>query len=96
MTKSRKDRESFIVSYISAEERRHVSVLSPEFVDAYIEYTGANYLVMMWGANKCRLLSSDLSRMYKNNILKRFATGIRGGEGFPRWVYIYSLEEAGE
>ena len=75
----------------------HMDVLNRDFVDDYVEATGAKFVPMILGANRCRRLGSDLSDAWRWGYLKRHTTGLRGMEwGFPKWVYSYSLTEAGK
>lgn len=69
------------------------NVLDRYFVDGYLEATKAPFAAMPYGADKCPQLGRDLSRMYKEGILKRARCGIEGmsGMGFPKWVWIYKL-----
>lgn len=75
-------------------QRFTADVLNSDFVNAYIDATGVKYKTPLFGAPHCPTLGRDLSAMYKEGRLKRYATGIDGGlcyQGFPRWVYVYSL-----
>lgn len=74
-----------------------VDVLNADFVNWYIDTTGADYEFMMYGAHKCKQLSRDLGEMFSAGILARSAYGLPGvGMGFPKWVYIYRLDELGD
>ncbi len=70
-----------------------VDVLNSDFVDDYLEATGAAFSPMMYGAHRCKQLGKDLAGLYKLGKLRRHTTGIEGlaGMGFPRWVYAYYL-----
>lgn len=72
-----------------------VDVLDAEFVDSFIEATGAPYKVMFYGANRCACLGPLLARMFKEGSLVRGVASISGmgGMGFPSWVYSYKLSE---
>ena len=71
-----------------------VDVLNADFVNWYIDATGADYQFMMYGAHKCKQLSRDLGEMHAAGILTRNAYGLPGaGMGFPKWVYLYRLDE---
>lgn len=72
-----------------------VDVLDAEFVDSFIEATGAPYKVMFYGANRCACLGPLLARMAKEGSLVRSTVSISGmaGMGFPPWVYCYKLSE---
>ena len=91
-----KQREDWIVKYlIDQGNSASVDVLNRDFVEDYVEATGAKYYIQMYGANTCRRLGKDLAAMNKSGILKRSRTGIYGmvGMGFPRWVWSYRLRE---
>lgn len=79
------------------ERERYLDVLNRCAVDEYAEATGAHFDVMPYGANKCPRMGRDLSAMADAGLLNRHASGISGlsGMGFPRWVWSYSLAEAG-
>lgn len=71
-----------------------VDVLNRDFVDDYVEATGAPYDPMPYGADKCKQLGRDLSQMTKEGTLERVAVGLAGvGMGFPKWVWSYRLKE---
>lgn len=87
------DRYNWLVDYI-AEERAPVDVLNRDFVDAYIEATGASFKAVMYGAHKCPQLGRDLSHLAEVRRLRRYRTGLGdmgSGMGFPRWVWSYRL-----
>jgi hypothetical protein len=68
-------------------------VLDSKFVDEFIAATGSKHEVTLWGANKCKNLSSLLGSMYKQGLLKRWVItlGPNWQPGFPKWVYTYEL-----
>jgi hypothetical protein len=70
-----------------------VNILDRDFVDKFVEHTGARIQVMLWGANKCPYLSKTLSRMYADGKLNRdsMSLGANWQPGFPKWVYCYTL-----
>ena len=76
-----------------AKARGGTDVLDSDFVDRYIEATGAAFRVTNFGAFKCPQLGRDLAAMTEQGILKRNRIGIEGmaGMGFPRWVWSYRL-----
>ena len=95
------DRYAWIVAYMKARSTEHapcaVDVLNGEFVDSYVDATGANFLLCFYGASTCPQLGRDLSAMHKAGLLTRWACGIGDGlchQGFPRWVYSYKLAQA--
>lgn len=88
--KSKQERQEWIIQYIK--NSNGVDVLNSEFVDAYVEHTGAAVDVMMWGANRCKMIGRDLSELNNSGKLSRFRIGISNWQpGFPKWVYSYSL-----
>ncbi len=91
--KTYRERRQFVLEWLRAAPgtRSSCNVLDSEFVDAYVEFSGAPVWGMIYGANKCRQLGRDLARMQKECYLKRSTTGLEGmaGMGFPRWVYSY-------
>lgn len=76
---------------------RDLDVLNRYAVDDYVKHTGADFQVMFYGANKCKLMGRDLSAMCKLGYLRRYACGLQGmaGMGFPRWVWSYKMEPLG-
>ena len=84
------ERYVWLLEQFSDESVRH-DVLERDFVDAYIEYTGAKFKPSFYGAYWCDALRRDLGHLHKEKALKRHATGISGmgGMGFPKWVYAY-------
>lgn len=73
-----------------------VNVLDQRFVDHYVEKTRARCHLMPYGAHKCPDLGRTLSEMEIAGILDRSRSSIPGGrgEGWPSWVYVYSLRDA--
>ncbi len=92
--KKQEDRERWLVAYIAKlGDAGAVDVLNLNFVDAYVAATGATEKVMMFGANKCRMLGADLSKLESRAILKRCRVGLSGMVwGFPKWVWSYRLD----
>ena len=70
-----------------------VDVLNRDFVDDYVEATGAKVVHRVYGANTCVQLARDLLQMKKDYRLKRHRVGVQGmaGMGFPKWVWSYTL-----
>lgn len=88
------DRKNWLLGEASKEP--FIDVLNRYFVDDYISATGATADPMPFGADRCRQLGRDLSRMYRSGLLTREVCGLRGMEwGFPKWVYVYRLTEYG-
>ncbi|MCD6674869.1 MAG: hypothetical protein LT106_18705 [Burkholderiaceae bacterium] len=70
------------------------STLDRDFVDRYVEETGAKAQLRTVGADYCPQLGRDLRAMWRRGRLTRSATGIDGGlcgMGFPRWCWVYRL-----
>lgn len=94
---TRTERLDWIVAYIEKRAQYHASftvdVLNSDFVEDYVEATGAKCKLMFYGANKCATLGADLSYLHSQKRLARHTTGIEGlaGMGFPRWVFSYGL-----
>ena len=72
-------------------ENQGGDILDRDFVDAYVQATGAAVAEVPYGAARCRLLSQDLLGLVRCRALKRHRTGLSGmsGLGFPRWVWSY-------
>lgn len=89
------ERQAWLLRAIAAEQ--YVDVLNAPFVDTYVRATGAKVQIMTWGANRCRMLASDLARMHDRGWLKKFRVGLGSNwqPGFPRWVNSYSLSGVG-
>lgn len=90
------EKEQWIIDYINKEPTKSVDMLHMHFVDDYINKFNPKYKVTCFGANNCKELSTLLSSMHKKGILSRFTMGIKGGEGFPKWIYCYKLYEGYE
>jgi len=91
---SRKDRRAWLWANIP---EHGVDILNSEFVDQYIEATGAKFRVQIIGANTCRQLGKDLSELHKEGYLKRGTIGLAGvGCGFAKWVYTYQKRPGAE
>ncbi len=81
----------FVIEYLRAS--RHVDVLNRPFVEAYIEKFSPKWVETAYGAPKCPEVGRLLASMERGGTLKRSATGLSGmGWGFPKWVYVYSLQ----
>jgi len=73
-----------------------VDILCTDFVDKFIDRFKPVFREVNWGAYKCPTLNRLLRSMYKKGILKRGIIGLDKGSwqpGFPKWVYVYSLEK---
>jgi hypothetical protein len=89
-------RESWILGYLKKHAGESVDVLNRAFVDAYATATGAPVILMPFGADKCRQLGQDLSRLSAAGYLSRGRIGLTMAEsGFPKWVWVYHLTESG-
>lgn len=86
----RSEREKWLVKRVLAEPGG-ADVCNRDFVQDYIDTTGAAHRITNYGANKCAMLGTDLARLAKQRRLSRHRTGISGmaGLGFPRWVWLY-------
>lgn len=83
------DREQFILDHLHGDSHRMADVLDAEFVNAYIEATGAPFTAQNFGASKCSMLGRDLSSLYRKGLVRRERCGVGGESGFPKWVYVY-------
>ncbi len=70
-----------------------VDILNSDFVNDYVDATGARVAHQPYGAPKCPQLARDLLAMKKAYRLKRSRVGVEGmgGMGFPTWVWSYRL-----
>lgn len=71
-----------------------VDILNSDFVISYINATDEACSMQFFGAPKCATLGRDLAAMFRAAILNRNPVGIPDGlssQGFPKWVYRYSL-----
>jgi len=77
---------------LSKAKQRHIDVLDADFVNEYITEFKPPHKVTIWGANKCKQLSLDMTRMAKLGYLKRRTCSLAGNwqPGFPKWVWSYS------
>lgn len=98
--KTYKDRSDWILDYLDKRSTDacpfHCDVLDTDFVNGYIEFSGAKRTIQFFGAPKCSQLGRDLSKMYGNGILNRSRCGLNVGDaamGFPKWVYCYELPD---
>ncbi len=93
------DREQWILAWLRERQSRssapyRIDVLNAHFVDEYIDATGATHILQMLGAHTCPQLGRDLGRLHARGLLSRYTAGIDGGlcyQGFPRWVWSYTL-----
>lgn len=91
------DRYAWILAWIAKSPDNHyVNVLDARFVEHYRQATGAEVEVQIFGAATCKQLGRDLAAMMREGKLERQAAGTGAGgaaEGFPKWVYLYSVPE---
>lgn len=75
----------------------YVDIVTEEFVDAYIEKFNPKRVGWQpYGAHQVPELGRLLGDMYRCNMLNRFTQGlspISVADGFPKWVYVYSLKK---
>ena len=86
------DKEKFVIEYLKREQ--YVDVLDKYFMDEFADRFNCKYTYMPIGANRVPLAGKTLSTMFKKGLLDRFVVGISdyaGGQGFPKWVYCYSM-----
>jgi len=97
MIKPASERKAWILNYLrkrSLSAPYYVSTLDTNFVEDYVEFSGAKFLPMIIGAAKCKTLAKDLRELYLDGLLKRHACGIGNGDssmGFPKWIWSYRL-----
>jgi hypothetical protein len=75
---------------------RSVENVDANFVDDYVDATGAAFVGQPFGAHKCKQLGRDLGRMHARGVLTRWACGLPSGDaamGFPKWVWTYSIAQ---
>lgn len=97
------ERREFILHYLREQNRTlypqrvgraTVDILDSDFVNAYIDFSGARFEPVKYGAFKCKQLSRDLTEMWQTGELSRKLISLPEGsrnEGFPGWVYAYEL-----
>lgn len=93
------ERQQWLLEYMRAKQRGksyrlYFNILDSDFSDAYIEATKAKHQPMAFGSFKCSALGSDLGALFRAGLLQRNSSGLPSGsanEGFPKWVYEYSL-----
>lgn len=96
------ERKEFILNYLrklnelfpSCPGSAKVDVLDSDFVDAYIDFSGVSFDKAKHGYFKCKQLSRDLTEMWQTGELSRYLKRLKPGsrnEGFPGWVYSYTL-----
>ena len=74
-----------------------VDVLCQDFVDKFIKECNVPFKETNWGAHKCPELGRMLVKLYREGFLDRGIIGLGANwqPGFPKWVYVYSLNESG-
>lgn len=101
------ERLKWLMDYFRKEQDRcnksgityRADVLDALFVADYLTATGANFKPMKYGADKCPMLGRDLSELSKTGRLERSSMGLGAGsrgEGFPAWVWCYTLPKLSE
>ena len=87
-------RKDWIVKYLKITKEPWIDILNEKFVEEYIKEFNSKFEEVNYGALKCKEISNILTQMYKDNILNRNTHGVTrlSTEGFPKWVYIYSLQ----
>jgi predicted metal-dependent phosphotriesterase family hydrolase len=93
------DRYAWIADYLSARSTpstpHSVDILDAAFVDAYTVATGAKSIVHFYGADTCKQLGRDLSKMHALGKLTRCRVGISAGySGMPKWVWSYQAPKS--
>jgi len=92
------DRQLWLLRYFLRGTKQNrvfsVNVLDKDFVDEYLEATNATFKPTNYGANRSRMLGSDLSQLERDRKFRRKKAGIGDGMsalGFPKSVWDYSL-----
>jgi hypothetical protein len=94
-------RRDWLLQYLlnrqaASSSRCSVDVLDAEFVDRYVNATGAPVVHHVIGADKSSTLGPDLSALFAAGLLKRASIGVpavTSGGGWPKWVYSYWLAD---
>lgn len=92
------DKEKFVIEYLVKEER-FIDVLNQDFMTKFAIRFNCRVFKQTIGAPRVPLAGRTLSEMFKKGLLSRFSVGIdsySGGQGFPKWVYSYSLKDMAE
>lgn len=97
----RLERQRWIVEWLNLQKQNSstgfatADIFNSNFVWDYINATGVAMVPQPFGAPKCFHLGNDLADLYRRGVLIRNAVGLSGlcGQGFPRWVYVYELNE---
>lgn len=90
------DRHQWVLQWLRSQPPydARVDVLNAPFVLAYLTATQTPFAAMPYGAHKCPQLGRDLAAMFSAGQLVRGRVGMGPGarnQGFPAWVYVYSL-----
>ncbi len=74
-----------------------VDILCQDFVDKFIKECNVLFKETNFGAYKCPVLGRTFAKLYREGFLSRgiIDLGINWQPGFPKWVYVYSLNESG-
>lgn len=67
-------------------------ILSENFVRGYIDHTDAPFEERIIGAPYCQTLARDLKYLFSKNVMTRSRVGVYHGQGFPKWVYRYRMD----
>lgn len=87
--RSLSEKIEWVKNYIDANPP-YVDIMNRDFVDAYEEEFSPKVKYTMYGANKCKELSTVLKAGFDKRVFKRKVVGISCGySGYPKWVYCY-------
>ena len=87
------EQETFIIDWCT--KNVCVSVTNQSFHDAFFEKFGGKRKEYLWGAMPVNKAMTKIRKMHKQGILERKKISLGGSwkPGFPKWQYVYSLNE---
>jgi hypothetical protein len=88
------EQEQWIIDWLNGRPHEKIDACDEEFHEAFHQRFGGARAQTYFGAQRVYKAQRLLAQMYRDGKLKRFVDGLSGmGDGWPRWVYVYELED---
>ena len=91
------DKQEWVLDYLSNSRIPYVDITNEDFVNEYIQkFNPKKVGYQPYGADTVPELGRLLGDMHRCNMLNRFTQGlspISVADGFPKWVYVYSVKK---
>jgi len=88
------EQEQWIIEWLKERPFEGIDACDEFFHEAFWQRFGGARAQTHFGAQRVYKAQRLLAQMYRAGKLRRFVSSLEGmGAGWPRWVYVYTLED---